>query len=136
MNVRLLWTAVALLGPLLVGCGPSPVVGGTSGVLRAGGEPLGDIQVTVYQPKDAAWQPIGFADTAIDGTFRLLLSGAAGPLELAPGEYRFTLQSVGAPVIVPKELTDVGTTPLRASWNNEQAQLTLSLPKKLRPTRR
>jgi hypothetical protein len=134
--MRLLIGIVALTMPWLGGCGPSPVVGGTSGLLLAGGEPVADVQVTVYQPAEGDWRPIGFADTAADGTFRLLLNEARGPLQLVRGEYRFTLQSVGAPVVIPNDVKEVGTTSLRSAWTGEEPQLMLQLPKKLVQTRR
>jgi hypothetical protein len=120
------------------GCGARPVEGGTPGVLRAGSEPLAEIQVTVHQSENEAsrWEPIGFADTAADGTFRLLLRQATGPLQLPAGTYRFTLESVGSPIRIPKELTRADTTPLQVSWSGEEPVLTLDLPQKLQAVRR
>lgn len=127
---------LATSAALVAGCGPRPVVGGTSGRLHAGGEPLGDMQVTAYLAEAGDWKPIGFADTAADGTFRLLLDGARGPLVLAPGEYRFTLQSVGSPLVVPQELAQVERTPLQKTWTGAEGELDLSLPRKLTQLRR
>jgi hypothetical protein len=130
------WSAFALglvvVSLLVAGCGPHPVTGGTSGVLRAAGEPLADIQVTVHQAKPEGWETIGFADTTADGSFRLLTLGAAGPLTLPTGEYRFTLESVGSPVIIPKALRQADETPLRVQWDATTANLTLELPQKLK----
>jgi len=120
----------------VVGCGPAPVVGGTSGMLQAGGEPLADMQVVVYQAEEGVWKPIGFADTAADGRFQLLLNEARGPLELAPGQYRFTLQSVGSPVQVPKEFGQIEATPLQKTWSGVEPELNLTIPHKLKQPRR
>ena len=123
--------AIALGAALIAGCGPRPVVGGTSGVLLAGGEPLADMQLTVYENQLGTWEAIGFADTAADGTFKLLLNEARGPLQLAPGSYRFTLQSVGAPLLVPQQLAQVDTTTLQTEWTGNDTELKLTLPSKL-----
>jgi hypothetical protein len=132
-----LWIGVVVLMMFgFIGCGPNPVVGGTRGVLLADGAPVADVQVSVYQPEEGSWQPIGFADTASDGTFRLLLNEARGPLQLDEGQYRFTLQSVGAPLVIPRELSAVETTPLQASWSGDEPQLTLNLKQKLVQSRR
>src|SRR5580765_446568 len=99
---------------ILAGCGgTTPVVGGTKGVLQAGDELLGDIQITVHAKDGTAWKPLGFGVTAFDGSFELVTSGAKGPLWLSPGEYRCTLESAGAPVVIPLELTQADATPLK-----------------------
>ena len=136
MTLRLLLILGAYALATFAGCGPTPVVGGTSGVLLAGGEPLADVQLTVYAARDGAWQPIGFADTSADGQFRLLLNEARGPLELEPGDYRFTLQSVGAPVVIPQALARVEATTLQTTWTGNETQLTLTLPTRLAQPRR
>ena len=88
--------ALALLAALLSGCGPRPVAGGTKGTIRAAGDLLSEVQVTVHQAEFGVWQPIGFAVTTGDGSFELVTSGAKGALWLSPGEYRCTLESAGA----------------------------------------
>jgi hypothetical protein len=115
------------------GCGPSPVVGGTSGSLQAGGAPLGDVQVKLHQADGTSWRMIGFADSAADGTFQLVTNGARGPLQLAPGEYRCTLESVGAPVLIPPAYAQAETTPLRVSWDESDRDLSLVVPERLLP---
>lgn len=118
----------------VVGCGVQPVVGGTAGELRAGDLPLGDVQVTVHRAtSDGTWQPIGFADTRSDGSFELVTPGAAGPLVLEPGEYRFTLESVGSPLRVPKPYLSAEATPLRIAWDGTLDRLRLELPRELGP---
>jgi hypothetical protein len=127
---------LVLLASLLValaGCGVSPVTGGTPGVLRADGQPLGDVQVRIYRRDADQWLPIGFGDTAADGSFHLVTSGAQGPLQLVPGEYRCVLESVGAPVRIPRDYADIETTPLLVSWSAQDNTLTLDIPQRLIP---
>ena len=131
-----LLAAVALVvvscAAALPGCGPQPVRGGTAGQLRAAGKPLSEIQVTVFQNEGAAYQPIGFAITKTDGSFQLLQNQARGPLMLAAGDYRCTLESAGAPVKIPKQFAKPETSPLKVSWTGTGA-LDLALTEKLIP---
>jgi hypothetical protein len=122
------FVALAALAAALLGCGVRPVTGGTKGVLRSGGAPLGDIQVTVHEADGSAWRAVGFGVTAADGTFELVTNGAAGPLWLSPGEYRCTLESVGAPVQIPKVNTLPDTTPLTVTWSVGDLSLNLEIP--------
>ena len=117
---------------ILAGCGgATPVAGGTKGVLHAGDELLGDIQITVHAKDGTAWKPLGFGVTAFDGSFKLVTSGAKGPLWLSPGEYRCTLESAGAPVAIPVELTQADTTPLKITRSAESTALDVRAPKLL-----
>ncbi len=131
-----LLAAVALvvvsLAAALPGCGPQPVQGGTAGHLLAAGKPLSEIQVTFFQNEGAAFQPIGFAITKTDGSFQLLQNQARGPLKLAAGDYRCTLESAGAPVKIPKQFAKPETTPLKVSWSGE-GTLDLNMTEKLIP---
>lgn len=131
-----LFAAAALacvsLAAALPGCGPRPVRGGTAGQLRAAGKPLSEIQVTFFQNEGAVYQPIGFAITKTDGSFQLLQNQARGPLMLAAGDYRCTLESAGAPVKIPKQFAKPETSPLKVSWAGTGA-LDLSLTEKLIP---
>src|SRR5262245_36355928 len=93
------WLLFGVLAVLPAGCGGvHPVVGGTPGSLHAGDDFLSDIQVTVYQTEGGLMQAVGFGVTDHDGAFELATNGARGPLRLAPGEYRCTLESAGAPL--------------------------------------
>ena len=109
------------------GGGARPVSGGTAGALYSGGDPLGDIQVTVHQLEGMSFETIGFAATHADGSFELVTPGAQGPLRLTPGEYCCTLESVGAPITIPKEYTKAETTPLKVTWESGDANLELEL---------
>lgn len=109
--------AVLSLTTLIVsGCGSSSATGGTRGTLRIDGLVLSEIQLTVHRMDGNSTEPIGFGLTMADGTFELLQPGAVGPLWLAPGEYRITLESIGPPIAIPREYTLAETTPLKASW--------------------
>ncbi len=94
---------------------PTGVAGGTPGSLRLGDKVAGDIQVVLYATAGASHQPVGFAVTQSDGSFRLLQPGAQGPLTLAPGEYRCTLESAGTPLRIPRSMSRPETTPLNVS---------------------
>jgi hypothetical protein len=119
--------ALALIVIALPGCGVKPVAGGTKGTLRAGAEMLRDIQLTVHQRDSDAWRQVGFGITGPDGEFELVTPGAKGALWLTPGEYRCTLESVGAPVRIPKEYSQAGTTPLKITWTENDDALAVEV---------
>ena len=128
-----LWFRCVLLIVVAVcppGCGGGarPVSGGTNGMLHSGPTLLSEIQITVHQVEGSATKPIGFGVAGMDGAFQLISPGATGPLQLAPGEYRFTLESVGAPVVIPKEFTQPETTPLKVNWTGSEAKLDFDIP--------
>ena len=112
----------------LAGCGPKPITGGTPGTLAFEGKPVSDIRVTVHRRHGGQSEPIGFAVTANDGTFALVTNEARGPLRLTPGDYCFTLESVGPPVRIDKEYTKPDSTPLKVSWSAADTSLTLDVP--------
>ena len=129
MIERFCYLKLMVLLLVAAGCGggPRPVTGGTAGELHAGGDPLGDIQVTVHQIEGTSFEAIGFAATRADGSFELVTPGAAGPLRLTPGEYCCTLESVGAPITIPREYTRAETTPLKVNWEPGDTNLELEL---------
>lgn len=120
---------VLVVAAITSGCGPRPVVGGTPGVLRSGGEVLAEVQVTLHRQEGTSWQYVGFADTTTDGSFELVTRGAAGPLVLPPGEYRATLESVGAPIQIPPVYTRPDSSPLAIRWSGSESKLELQLAK-------
>ncbi|HEY1066849.1 MAG TPA: hypothetical protein VGE52_12090 [Pirellulales bacterium] len=129
---RLLASAAALtaLGGI-AGCrrGPKPVEGGTRGVVRAGAVPLREVRVTVYPQADATATELGHAVTAPDGSFALVKPQAAGPLFLPPGEYRITLESVGAePLRFSPAIGDRRKSPLVVTHRDETALLDVNAP--------
>lgn len=111
----------------LIGCSDRVrgVTGGTMGELHSSDAPLGEIQITIHQIDLDGTEPIGFAETRSDGTFELVTMGAAGPLRLVPGDYCCTLESVGAPISIPKEFTKSETTPMKITWSADDQLLDL-----------
>ncbi|MFI4875083.1 MAG: hypothetical protein ACIALR_07090 [Blastopirellula sp. JB062] len=109
------------------GCGPRPVVGGTAGKLSTGGNPLSEMQVNVYRADRSNEAPLGFGVTAADGSFELMRPAAAGPLTLEPGQYRFTVESIGSPIRLPKKYSDAEKSPLTVDWQADQP-LSLQIP--------
>jgi hypothetical protein len=119
---------VALL-LVLSGCGGAePTTGGTQGVLHAGPASLSEIQVTIHQLQGNMFRPIGFGVPGADGGFCLVTNGATGPLVLLPGEYRCTLESVGAPVEIPAEYLKADTSPLKVTWSASDQKLDIDVP--------
>lgn len=113
----------------LPGCGGvKPVAGGTEGVLHSGSDKLSDIQVTVHKFEGGTSKPIGFGVAGTDGSFQLMTDRAKGPLHLTPGEYHCTLESIGAPVVIPKEYTQPDTTPLKINWSASDSKLDWDIP--------
>ena len=126
---RLFFTFAVILATTLPGCGgPQPVTGGTPGTLRVGSELLSDFQVTIHQVEGTTTEPIGFGVTGADGSFQLVTNGAQGPLWLSAGEYRCTLESAGAPLVIPKQYTQATRTPLKVTWPTGDEQLNLDVP--------
>ena len=108
------------------GCGDvKGVTGGTKGTLRCGDELLSEIQVNVYRTEGNTLEPAGFGVTNDDGVFELVTSGAKGPLRLSPGEYRFTLETAGAPVAFPDSYANPESTPLGVTWSAGDEELEL-----------
>ncbi|MDX1970339.1 MAG: hypothetical protein SFV23_24425 [Planctomycetaceae bacterium] len=114
--------------PTICGCGAKSVPGGTKGILLVGGAPMSELQINVHATKDGTPQTIGFGVTAADGSFLLYQTGASSGLWLTPGEYRFTLESLGAPTVIPKEFTSAATTPWKVQWTGTEPTLNLELP--------
>lgn len=107
---RIGYVVLGLVALSIAGCGVRPVKGGTHGMLRIDGEVIGDIQITVHRMDESLIEPIGIGTTNNDGEFELLQPGAQGALWLTPGEYRFTLESIGPPIQFPKDFTKAETT--------------------------
>lgn len=129
-GVNRLTMAVLLLGALLAGCGDRipAVAGGTTGKLRSGEAAFSEIQITVHRVDQGSTTVVGFGDVLADGQFELVIPGAAAPLQLEPGEYRFTLESIGAPVTIPREFTTAESTPLKMTWTGEEPEIDLDIP--------
>ncbi|MDB5347287.1 MAG: hypothetical protein JWP89_5664 [Schlesneria sp.] len=120
---------VLLLLAELTGCGGGHVAGGTRGTLHAGSVLLGDIQVTVHRVDGAIFDVVGAGITRADGRFDLVQPGARSALHLSPGEYRVTLESVGAvPLWFAHEYYSAKTSPLHVNWTIKSLQLDLDIP--------
>ena len=118
---------------LLSGCGdaPAPTAGGTPGTLTFGDGVTSDINITVHRNSAGSFQPIGFGLTDVEGKFILYQTGAAGPLWLEPGDYVFTLESVGPSITLPKEYFSPLSTPLNLSWTADSTSADLKVSQKL-----
>ena len=118
---------------LLSGCSdaPAPATGGTPGTLAFGDGVTSDINITVHRSSAGSFQPIGFGLTDIEGKFILYQTGAAGPLWLDPGDYVFTLESVGPSIAFPKEYLSPQSTPLKLSWTADSTSADLKVSQKL-----
>ncbi len=105
---------------ILSGCGVEPVTGGTRGSLSTDGNPLSDVQINLFRNDKGELRPVGFAVSTTDGSFELVTNGAKGPLDLEPGNYSCTLESVGAPIVIPEEYLRSDTTPLKLEWKDQE----------------
>ncbi len=112
---------------LVAGCSDTvrPVSGGTPGRLTSGGKPMSQMQVNVFTASDQS--PLGRGYVAADGSFELVTNDSSEPLQLPSGTYHFTIESIGAEVIIPKEFSAPETTPLKISIADEQP-IVLELP--------
>jgi hypothetical protein len=126
---RLEIAVLLVLTASLSGCGGvKPVTGGTPGLLHSGSTLLSDTQVTVHKIEGGVSTSIGFGVAGPDGSFELVTNEAKGPLRLAPGQYRYTLESVGTAVVIPKEYTSADTTPLVLPWSADDSRIDLDIP--------
>ena len=125
--------ALSAVVAMLVGCGggASPAKGGTPGTLTFGSNVSSDIRVTLHRSAAGGFEVLGFANTAADGTFVLYNSGATEPLWLEPGDYAFTLETIGPPVEFPKEFTRPESTPLKVKWESDMSSIRLDAPPEL-----
>lgn len=114
----------------LTSCGRTGhVSGGTTGVLHAGSVLLSDVQVTLHRVDGTATEAIGIGTTRANGRFELVQPGARQALHLSPGEYRVTVESVGAvPLSFARDFESAETSPLRVNWTSKSAQLDLEVP--------
>ncbi len=85
-------------------------------MLRRGDEPLANVRVTVNRLRNDAIESIGFGVTDEGGTFFLVTGPAGSGLRLSPGDYCFTLKSVGGQLRIPNEYAQVNRTPLKVTW--------------------
>ena len=130
-KVDMRYVALLLMCSKLFLCGcdakPAHVTGGTAGSLTAGELPIPDFEIKVYKAGSSV--PLGFGTSGKDGTFRLVEPKGEGSLWLEPGEYVFTLESLG-PVRPPLSpaYTNATKTPLKVNWKAADQSLELKLP--------
>jgi hypothetical protein len=74
---------------------------------------------------------VGFGTTDNAGHFELLTPDGQAALYLEPGNYTFTLESVGPPVQFPEEYLQPETTPLKVTWTADMSSLDLVAPEEL-----
>lgn len=134
--MRLSKTTLAVflfLVPLLTGCSDAaaPTTGGTPGSLTFADGVTSDINITVHRNSTGSFQAIGFGLTDVEGKFVLYQTGAAGPLWLEPGDYVFTLESVGPSIAFPKEYLSPQSTPLKLIWTTDSTSADLTVSQKL-----
>ena len=125
--------ALSAVVAVLAGCGggSAPAKGGTPGTLTFGANVSSDIRVTIHRSVAGGFEVLGFANTAADGTFVLYNSGATEPLWLEPGDYAFTLETIGPPVEFPKAFTRPESTPLKVKWESDMSSIRLDAPPEL-----
>lgn len=117
----------------LSGCGSTPSVSreGSNGLLTFGAQTLGDICVVVHRKEGTGFQQQGFGTTDRAGFFHLLRDGGQEPLVLEPGDYSFTLESVGPQIVFPAPYLKPETSPLKVTWTAELTTLDLQAPEEL-----
>ena len=119
--------SAAILLFSLSGCGSNKLEQGTEAAITVAGEPVVDIRVNVFSVKDGQPAELGFAVSQADGKLKFVKPKASGPLELGPGDYRFTVETVGAPLVIPKEYGDPAMTPLQITLSSSDG-IILTLP--------
>jgi hypothetical protein len=132
MNIRIRIICVGILIGCLLGCStPTVSKAGSSGSLWFGGQTLSDICVVVHRKVDSSFQQIGFGTTDQTGFFHLLRPDGQEPLTLVPGDYSFTLESLGPQIVFPDIYLKPETTPLTATWASDTTSLDLKAPEEL-----
>lgn len=111
------------------GCGPTPIAGGTPGVVHVAGGTLADVQVHLHRLEGGLPARVGSGVTNVRGEFDCIRADGSGPLRLEPGDYVFTLESVGpTPLLWPPEYTDASKTPLKKTWAAADTRLEVHVP--------
>ena len=124
--------AILLISACLLamsGCEDSSakVAGGTPGSLVAGETPVPDFEVKVFEVGSSIL--LGVGTTGHDGKFQLVRPNGDGPLWLYPGEFAFTLESLGpAAPRLAVVYANATKTPLKVKWNAQVKSLDLKIP--------
>lgn len=90
-------------------------------MLTTDGHPLSQVELTVYKDDPFSGEILGFGAVCSDGTFELIDASRSEKLLLEPGKYRFTIESVGAEITVPKKYGDPKETILCARAASDEA---------------
>ncbi len=125
-----------ILGVLLAciaGCQQrsAEITGGTPGTLRFGSQTIGDLVVVLHRGSGTTFEQVGFGRTNAAGEFQLVVQGKEEPLQLPPGDYVVTLESLGPPIAFPKEYVLADKAVLKVSWTDASSQLDLQAPESL-----
>ncbi len=139
MNTRIM-SKKQIAGPLLIllftlaGCADqAPTSPGTQGELLSAGGPLPEMKLTVYRVEGQQFTAIGSAVTGWDGRFGLYNLDASEPLWLVAGEYRFTLESAGAPIKVPTKYLKPDSSTLVYHSPGQEQPVTIGVKENLLP---
>lgn len=132
MNVHNKLILIGILIGCLFGCS-SPAVSkeGSPGTLWFGGQTLSDICLVVYRREGSLFVQAGFGTTDHAGYFHLLTVDGQTPLILEPGDYSFTLESLGPQIVFPDIYLKPETTPLTMTWTADSKSLDLIAPEEL-----
>lgn len=123
---------ISILAGCLSGCGSSAISrDGSPGSLSFGTQTLSDICVVVHVQDGSEFRSPGFGITNHEGSFHLLRTASQDALKLEPGEYSFTLESLGPQIVFPADYLDPKKPPLKVTWTAEMASLDLRAPEKL-----
>ena len=87
------------------------------------------MQVNVYGTQPSIIDtPTGRGFTNKFGEFELVSTETSEPQNVGPGSYRYTIESVGTEVQIPKEYQDVEKNPLFRAFASDGV-IKLSMPK-------
>lgn len=113
-NLILLLIALHLIG-FITGCSDDavPIDGGTAGKLTSDGKAMSQMELTFYSDSPFSGSPVAYGAVQNDGAFELVDAPRTEAIELEPGDYRVTVESLGADVEIPKQYSDPSKTTLR-----------------------
>lgn len=120
---------------LITGCGFGVGFrGGTEGELIVGDSwRLPEIEIGFHLIKGESQEHVGMGVTDPQGYFRVSRANGSGPLQLAPGSYRITIESVGADYQEwSEEYRDPEKTPLVLDWGSTSGIIQLRVPEPIK----
>lgn len=129
MRCRIL-LVLTLSALLMEGCGkPQEIPGGTPGIVRVDEKGLPDVQVTAYRANtDQKREPVAIGISGRSGEFVLRNLNTLEAVWIEPGEYRFTVESIGE-IHIPwsPEFRNPERTPLRQIRTDQDHQKLIEL---------